>query len=84
MEPTSGGTERFLSVRFSTAAGPVNVLGVYVPTLCTPGGVKDRFYEQLDNLIDMIPQAESLLLLGESVLTMNPGPHVLVPMALEG
>ena len=65
VEPPSGGTERILTICLSTAAGPVSIVSVYAPTLCTPGDVKDHFYEQLENLIGRIPQAEPLLLLGD-------------------
>lgn len=65
VEPPSGGTERLLSIRLGTAAGPVHILSAYAPTLAAPDEAKDQFYGQLDELISGCPKDEALFLLGD-------------------
>jgi len=65
VEPPSTGSARILSLRLSTFSGPVNILSIYAPTLCSSAETKDQFYEELDTTIRDIPAMEQLYLLGD-------------------
>ncbi|XP_037774603.1 craniofacial development protein 2-like [Penaeus monodon] len=65
IEPPSTGSARILSLRLSTFSGPVNILSIYAPTLCSSAETKDQFYEELDTTIRDIPAMEQLYLLGD-------------------
>ncbi|XP_067878459.1 craniofacial development protein 2-like [Heterodontus francisci] len=65
IEPPSNGSERILSIRLLTTSGPVHLLSIYAPTLCSAHEAKDQFYEQLHNIISSIPNTEYLFLLGD-------------------
>ncbi|KAI8494376.1 hypothetical protein Bbelb_276020 [Branchiostoma belcheri] len=65
VEPPTGGTERLLSLRLSTDAGHVNILSVYAPTLKSPEDKKDKFYEQLHEMVASCQKDEQLFLLGD-------------------
>ncbi len=60
-ELPSGGTPRILS----PSSGPVNILSIYAPTLCSSAETKDNFYEELETTIKEIPTTEHLFLLGD-------------------
>ncbi|XP_037794156.1 uncharacterized protein LOC119589633 [Penaeus monodon] len=64
-ESPSSGTARILSLRPSTFSGPVNILSVHAPTLCSSAEIKDQFYEELDATIRDIPATDQLYLLGD-------------------
>ena len=63
--PPVGGTERILSITMSTASGKVHLFSVYAPTLCSSQETKDRFYEDLSDIISKIPTSEHVILLGD-------------------
>jgi len=65
IEPGEGGTERILSLRLQTTDGPVNLVSVYAPTLYSTQEAKDQFYDELQAVIQRIPDTEQLLLLGD-------------------
>ncbi len=65
IEPPSGGTPRILSLHLSTSSGPVNILSIYAPTLCSSAETKDTFYDELETTIKEIPTTEHLFLLGD-------------------
>ena len=65
IQPPTVGTERILSLRLSTSTGFVNIMSIYAPTLCSSPEVKDQFYEDLDEVIGMVPDPEPLFLLGD-------------------
>ena len=65
IEPPSAGTERIISLRLSTHSGSVNIVSVYIPTLCSTPEDKDQFYRALDETISRIPSTEGLYLLGD-------------------
>ncbi|KAI8519655.1 hypothetical protein Bbelb_029120 [Branchiostoma belcheri] len=65
IEVPSGGTERLLRLRLNSTDGPVNLVSVYAPTLNSPVETKDKFYDELDELISQIPQTEGIYLLGD-------------------
>lgn len=64
IEPPTAGTERLLTLRLSTSSGPVSILCVYAPTLCSTAEEKDQFYQTLDKVISRIPSIDGLYLLG--------------------
>ena len=64
VEPPSGGTERILSIRLSTAADLVTIFSTYAPTLNATEKAKDRFNEELDSAVGRVPKAKPLFLLG--------------------
>ena len=59
------GTNRILALKLSTVTGPVHILSLYAPTLCSGDETKDRFYEDLDLTISNIPSGENLYYLGD-------------------
>ncbi|XP_076469990.1 uncharacterized protein LOC143300280 [Babylonia areolata] len=65
VEPPHSGTARILALRLSTSSGPVNLLGIYAPTLCSSAETKDQFYEELETTIGDTPATEQLYLLGD-------------------
>ena len=65
IKPPTGGTERLLTLRLSTADNFVNTACVYAPTLNSSGEVKDQFYESLDAAIGKIPFSEHIFLLSD-------------------
>ncbi len=65
IEPPTVGSERILTLRLLTAAGFVNILSVYAPTLCSSQEAKNRFYETLDEALSAIPSTEGLYMLGD-------------------
>ena len=65
IKPPTGGTERVLTLRLSSADGFVNLACVYAPTLNSPGEVKDQFFESLDAAIGTIPFTEHIVLLSD-------------------
>ena len=40
-------------------------VSAYVPTMTNPGEVKDKFYDDLDNIISATPRTDKLILLGD-------------------
>ena len=41
------------------------IVSAYAPTMTNPNGVKDKFYDDLDNIISATPQTNKLILLGD-------------------
>nr|XP_049572502.1 craniofacial development protein 2-like [Syngnathus scovelli] len=56
----TGGSERILALM-----GPVHLVSVYAPTLSSPQEIKDRFYDELEATLKIIPSREQLYLLGD-------------------
>ena len=65
IEPPSSGTERMITLRLNTSAGPANIISVYAPTLCSTPEEKDHFYEALDQEIANTHPNEAIYLLGD-------------------
>ncbi len=65
IEPPSGGMPIILSLHLSTSSGPVNILSIYAPTLCSSAETKDTFYEELKTTIKEISTTEHLFLFGD-------------------
>ena len=63
--PPSEGTERILSIGFSTSSGLVRLFSVYALTLTSTPEEKDIFYVALDEAISKVPRTEGLYLLGD-------------------
>ena len=65
VEPGNSGSERLLTLRLNTTAGPVTLVSVYAPTLSATPDTKDEFYDQLSATISNISDKEQLILLGD-------------------
>lgn len=65
VEPGNNGSERLLTLRLKTMAGPVTLVSVYAPTLSATPDIKDEFYDQLTATISNIPNKKQLILLGD-------------------
>ena len=65
IEPPSQGSSRILKLRLTSAYGPVSILSIYAPTLCSTDEVKNVFYEELESKLREIPPSEHLFLLGD-------------------
>ena len=65
IEPPKEGSERILALRLQTKGGPANIICAYAPTNCSAEDTKDKFYDELDSIIQKIPCKEQLLLLGD-------------------
>ena len=65
VEPGSNGSERLLTLRLNTTAGPVTLISVYAPTLSATPDTKDEFYDKLAATLSSIPSKEQLVLLGD-------------------
>ena len=64
VESPSDGTAHILSLCLLSSSGPVNVLSIYAPTLCSLAENKDEFCEELESSIREIPATEHMYLLG--------------------
>ena len=56
--PGSNGSERLLTLRLKTMAGPITLVSVYAPT-------KDEFYENLAAIVSSVPINEQRVLLDD-------------------
>ena len=65
IEPGSNSSERLLTLRLNTTAGPVTLVSVYAPTMSATSDTKDEFYENLAAIISSVPKNEQLVLLGD-------------------
>ena len=65
VEPGNNGSERLLTLRLNTTAGPVTLVSVYAPTLSATPDTKDEFYDQLSATISNISNKEQLIVLGD-------------------
>ena len=65
VEPGNNGSERLLTLRLNTTAGPVTLVSVYAPTISATPDTKDEFYDQLSATISNISNKEQLILLGD-------------------
>ena len=41
-----------------------NIISAYAPTLTNPDEVKDKFYDDLDNIVSATPRTDKLILIG--------------------
>ena len=65
VEPPTAGSVRLLSMRLNTDTGPVTLITAYAPTLIASAESKDKFYCELDNLLQTIPKEDHIYLLGD-------------------
>ena len=65
IEPGSNGSERLLTLRLNTNAGPVTLVCVYAPTMFATSDIKYEFYENLAAITSSVPNNEQLVLLGD-------------------
>ena len=61
IEQVSNGSERLLTLRLNTSAGPVTLVGVYAPTMSATSDKKDEFYENFAAVISSVPNNEQLV-----------------------
>ena len=65
IEPGSNRSERLLTLRLNTTAGPVTLVSVYAPTMSATSDIKDGFYENLAAISSSVPNNEQIVLLGD-------------------
>ena len=65
IETGSNGSERLLTLRLNTTAGPVTIVSVYGSTMFATSDTKDEFYENFAATISSVPNNEQLVLLGD-------------------
>ena len=65
IEPGSNGSERLLTLRLNTSAGPVTPVSVYAPAMSVTSDTKDELYENRAAIISSVPNSEQLVLLGD-------------------
>ena len=63
--PPTEGNDRVLALSIQTSHGPAHILSVYAPTLYSSDETKDRFYEDLDLVLNKIPASDYLFVLGD-------------------
>ena len=63
--PPAEGTERILSLRLQTSAGPVSLISAYAPTLASTAEAIDMFYKDISAAIWRIPDREPLFIAGD-------------------
>ena len=64
VEPPSSGRAHILSLCLLMSSGPVNLLSIYAPTLCSLAGNKDEFYVELESSIREILPKNTYTFLG--------------------
>ena len=65
VEPPSSGRGCIPFHHLLTSLGPVIILSIYIPILCSLAENKDEFYEELESSIREISATEHLYLLGD-------------------
>ena len=64
--PPKGINDRLLTLRIPLVSKKhAIIISAYAPTMTNPDDVKDKFYEDLDNLLKSVPSQDKLLLLGD-------------------
>ena len=65
--PPKGVNERIITMRLPLHHGQkfVTIISAYAPTMTNPDEIKDKFYEDLNNVINSVPRADKLFLLGD-------------------
>ena len=61
----TGVNERLMTVELHLDGCILTLISAYAPTLCSGDDEKERFYEQLNEIIREVPAANKLLLLGD-------------------
>lgn len=65
-ETPTGISERLMSIRIPLARKQyATVFSAYAPTLPSEEGIKDRFYEMLDEALHKVPKNDKILLMGD-------------------
>ena len=65
-ESPVGVNERLMTLRLKLAKNRfITIISAYAPTLQSDDHVKERFYEQLDQIITVTPASDRLLILGD-------------------
>lgn len=59
------GSELILSMQLYTTAGLVSIISAYGPTLTSTAKAKDKFYNDLNNVVNSVPANKPLFILGD-------------------
>ena len=63
---TNGINDRLLTLRLSLSGNKhATIVSAYAPTMTNPDELKDKFYDDLDNIISVTPRTDKLILLGD-------------------
>ena len=63
---TNGINDRLMTLRLSLSGNKhATIVSAYAPTMSNPDEVKDKFYDDLDNIISATPRTDKLILLGD-------------------
>ena len=60
-----GDSERIISLKLSTKNGLATIISVYSPTLSAENETKNKFYEDLQRIVNNVPPNEQLYILGD-------------------
>ena len=65
--PPKGINDRLMTLRLPLDYGKkfATLVSAYAPTMTNPDDVKDKFYEDLNNVIASVPNADKLIILGD-------------------
>ena len=68
--PPKGVNDRLMTMRLPLSHGKkfATLVSAYAPTMTNPDEIKDKFYEDLNAVIATVPNADKLIILGESWL----------------
>jgi len=65
--PPKGVNDRLMTLRAPFCGGQkfISIVSAYAPTMTNPDGVKDKFYEDLNDVITSVPSTDKLIILGD-------------------
>jgi len=58
-------SDRIMAIKVLVEAEIVNVVSVYTPQISLPDNIKNQFWEDLDMVIQDVPQSEKLFIRGD-------------------
>ncbi|XP_048588402.1 craniofacial development protein 2-like [Nematostella vectensis] len=66
-DPPKGISDRLMTLRLPLSNDKrfATIISAYAPTMTNPDEIKDKFYEDLNNVINTVPQADKLIILGD-------------------
>ena len=65
-ELPNGINDRLMTLRLPLSGNKLaTIVSAYAPTMTNPDEVKDKFYDDLDNIISATPRTDKLILLGD-------------------
>ena len=65
--PPTGVNDRLMTLRLPLSRGQkfATIVSAYAPTMTNPDEIKDKFYEDLNSVINAVPNADKLIILGD-------------------